>query len=65
MENQILTVPMVSKRLLASKALIYRLVAEGQIAAIRFGRSVRIREEDLQAFIQQHSTAAQEKTSGK
>ena len=34
-----------------SKALAYRLIATGEITSIRFGRTVRVREEDLQAFI--------------
>jgi excisionase family DNA binding protein len=34
-----------------SKALAYRLLAEGEIPSVRFGRTVRCRPEDLEKFI--------------
>jgi excisionase family DNA binding protein len=34
-----------------SKALAYRLISTGEITSIRFGRTVRVREEDLKNFI--------------
>jgi excisionase family DNA binding protein len=39
-----------------SKALAYRLMAQGQINSIRFGRVVRVRLEDLEDFIQRNMT---------
>lgn len=39
-----------------SKALAYRLIAEGHISSIRFGRTVRVRLEDLEMFIQRNMT---------
>lgn len=35
-----------------SKAYAYRLIAEGQIPAVRFGRTVRVRQIDLEQFIE-------------
>jgi excisionase family DNA binding protein len=40
-----------------SRALSYRLLANGTIPSIRFGRTVRCRPEDLQKFIEENSTA--------
>ena len=39
-----------------SKAYAYRLMSEGQIPTIRFGRSVRVRQEDLDAFIENNAS---------
>ena len=38
-----------------SRALAYRLLAEGTIPSIRFGRTVRVRPEDLEKFIVEQS----------
>jgi excisionase family DNA binding protein len=40
-----------------SKALAYRLLSEGSIPSVRFGRSVRCRQEDLEDFIRKHLTS--------
>ncbi len=39
-----------------SRALAYQLIATGQLSAVRFGRTVRVRQEDLDRFIQTSST---------
>jgi excisionase family DNA binding protein len=39
-----------------SRALAYRLMAQGQINSIRFGRVVRVKSEDLESFIQCNTT---------
>ncbi len=33
---------------------VYRLIRSGEIRVVRFGRSVRIRREDLERFIEEH-----------
>jgi len=40
-----------------SKALAYRLLAEGAIPSVRFGRTVRVRPEDLENFIKKNLTS--------
>jgi excisionase family DNA binding protein len=50
-ESTLLTAKDVAQILRISKALAYRLVTDGQLPAVRFGRTVRIRQEDLQAFV--------------
>lgn len=39
-----------------SKALAYRLIAEGKIRSIRFGRTVRVQREALDEFIQKSTS---------
>ena len=42
----------VAKILNVSLAYAYGLMAQGQIPSVRFGRSVRVRKVDLEAFIE-------------
>jgi excisionase family DNA binding protein len=35
-----------------SKAFAYRLMAEGRLRSVRLGRAVRVRQEDLDQFIE-------------
>jgi len=50
-EATLLTAKDVAQILRISKALAYRLVTDGQLPAVKFGRTVRVRQEDLQAFV--------------
>ena len=49
--NSILTIKEVSEVLRISPALAYRLVSEGHLTGIRFGRTVRVKSSDLDSFI--------------
>lgn len=40
-----------------SKALAYRLLANGDIPSVRFGRTVRVKQEDLEKFIAKNSSS--------
>lgn len=51
MNATFLTGKEIAEILKISNALAYRLIATGEIVSIRFGRTVRVREEDLNAFI--------------
>ncbi len=51
MQTNFYTAPMIANLLKISKALAYRLIAQGQIPSVRFGRVVRVREQDLENFI--------------
>ena len=42
----------VAKILNISKAMAYRMISEGKLPSVRFQRTVRIKPEDLDAFIQ-------------
>jgi excisionase family DNA binding protein len=48
-----LTVSEVAKTLRVSSMTVYRLVNSGQLDAVRVGRSYRIRESDLQRYLEQ------------
>lgn len=37
-----------------SKPFVYKLIADGQIPAVRVGRSVRVMHDDLVAFLEAH-----------
>lgn len=46
------TVAEVAKRLRVSNMTVYRLVKSGQLPAVRVGRGYRIRETDLQRYLE-------------
>ena len=52
MTNMFLTAKEIADILKISKALAYRLISQGQITSIRFGRVSRVRQEDLDTFVQ-------------
>jgi len=55
-KTPLLTASDVATYLKISRALAYRLVVEGKLPGIRFGRTVRVLEQDLIAFVHQNST---------
>jgi excisionase family DNA binding protein len=55
MVTKMLTGSDIAEILNISKAYAYRLIAEGEISAARFGRTVRVRPEDLEKFIVEKS----------
>jgi excisionase family DNA binding protein len=54
--SQFLTAKDIAAALKISKALAYRLIANGDINSVRFGRTVRVKQEDLEEFIHQNSS---------
>ena len=52
MVNMLLKGNDVAEKLNVSKAFAYRLMAIGEIPTVRLGRSVRVRPEDLEKFIE-------------
>jgi excisionase family DNA binding protein len=64
MEAQFFTAIEISKILKISRALAYQLIAEGQIASIRFGRTVRVEEADLNEFLQRNSSKSEAQGGG-
>ena len=54
MEKSILTVPEVAKRLRVTQKTVRTWISERRLTAIRIGREWRLREEDIQEFIQRH-----------
>ncbi len=60
MGNKLLKGNDVATRLNVSKAFAYRLMATGDIPTVRLGRSVRVRPEDLEEFIEASVTERDE-----
>ncbi len=52
MNDPVLTIPEVAEYLRISKSKIYYLVSRNQIPHLKIGRNVRIRESDLQAWME-------------
>lgn len=52
--ERLLTVREACERLALSKAKVYRLLAEGELASVHIGKSRRIPASELEAFIARH-----------
>jgi excisionase family DNA binding protein len=48
---RLLTVSEVAQTLRVSNMTVYRLVSAGQLPALRVGRSVRLRAEDVESYL--------------
>lgn len=55
---QFLTVAEVARALRVSSMTVYRLIAAGQLPAVRVGRSYRLREEDVDRYLSERFTEA-------
>jgi len=55
-EQALLRVPQVAEALAVQPIVAYRLIWDGELPAVRFRRSVRVRPADLALFIQNHTT---------
>lgn len=53
-----LTVAEVAEMMRVSTMTVYRLIKAGELASVRVGRSYRIREEDVDAYISRRYTEA-------
>lgn len=49
-----LTVKEVLKILKISRTTLYRMIEKGELKVYRFGRSIRVKQDDLRAFIEEH-----------
>jgi excisionase family DNA binding protein len=54
-EDTILTIPEVARYLKISKSKIYRLLSKNEIPHIKIGRNVRIRQTDLQMWVEKQT----------
>jgi excisionase family DNA binding protein len=57
-QARFLTVTEVADLLRLSKMTVYRLINAGELPAVRIGKSFRVREDDLDAFIASQYTQA-------
>lgn len=51
-DGSFLTVGEVARHLRVSNMTVYRLVKSGQLAAVRIGRSYRVRRNDVERYLQ-------------
>lgn len=56
--SRFFTVTEVADLLRVSSMTIYRLIKEGELAAVRVGKSYRLREDDVDAFLAKQYTEA-------
>ena len=64
---QLLSIPQLCQELGMGKSWIYRRLRSGEIPSVRLGRSIKIRRDELEEYLQRHHypapRAAQEKNS--
>ena len=53
LQDPIMTIPEVARYLKLSRSKVYLLVTQKKITYIRIGRNVRIRQSDLEAWLNQ------------
>lgn len=56
--SRFLTVAEVADLLRVSSMTVYRLIKSGELASVRIGKSYRVREEDIDAYLQARYTEA-------
>ncbi|HLG01234.1 MAG TPA: helix-turn-helix domain-containing protein [Acidimicrobiia bacterium] len=57
-ESRFLTVQEVADLMRVSSMTVYRLIKSNELRAVRVGRSFRVREEDVDGYLQQSYTQA-------
>jgi excisionase family DNA binding protein len=57
-QGRLLTVNEVADLLRVSRMTVYRLIKEGQMKALRVGRSYRLREDDVDEYLSKRYTEA-------
>jgi excisionase family DNA binding protein len=51
---QLLSIPQVCQELGMGKSWIYRRLRSGEIPSIRLGRTIKVRRDELEAYLQSH-----------
>jgi excisionase family DNA binding protein len=57
-EARFVTVTEVASLMRVSKMTVYRLIKQGDLPAVRIGRGIRIREEDVHRYLDSRYTEA-------
>jgi len=52
---KLLTIPEAAEQLRCDRRTVYRLLDEMKLPKVKFGRCARIRQDDLDAFIDKHT----------
>lgn len=53
-QTKLLRANEIAQRLCISRSLAYQLMQRGEIPTVRFGSSVRVRERDLEEYMNRH-----------
>jgi excisionase family DNA binding protein len=51
---QLLSIPQLCQELGISKSWLYRILRSGEIPSIRLGRSIKVRRDELERYLQRH-----------
>ncbi|MCA1726372.1 MAG: helix-turn-helix domain-containing protein [Actinobacteria bacterium] len=57
-EARFVTVTEVAELMRVSKMTVYRLIKQGDLAAVRIGRGIRIKEDDVHRYLDSRYTEA-------
>jgi excisionase family DNA binding protein len=57
--SRLLTVAEVATLMRVSRMTVYRLIRRGQLKAIRVGRNYRVREDDLERYLEAQAVTGQ------
>lgn len=57
-QSRFMTVQEVADLMRVSSMTVYRLIKSGDLRAVRVGRSFRVREDDVNAYLEQSYTEA-------
>lgn len=57
-KSTFVTVGEVARQLRVSNMTVYRLISAGELPAVRIGKSYRLREEDVDAYLSSRYTQA-------
>jgi excisionase family DNA binding protein len=57
---ELLSIPQVCQYLGMGKSWVYRRIHDGEIPSVRLGRTIKIRQSDLEQYLEDHSNRAVE-----
>lgn len=61
--DQLLTVAEVAELLRVSTMTVYRLIRSGELPAVRVGRNYRVRQRDLDGYLQEQVVEPEQRTA--
>ena len=61
---QLLSIPQLCKELGMGKSWIYRRLRSGEIPSVRLGRTIKVRRDELEQYLQRHHYPARQEAQG-
>jgi excisionase family DNA binding protein len=61
---QLLSIPQLCQELGMGKSWIYRRLRSGEIPSIRLGRTIKVRRDELEQYLQRHHYPARQEAQG-